>query len=111
VSLEIQNWPVVKKPHIESYSRRRLLVRQIFALLNTAAAHNIVVNTANRLDIAISRFFLVKFCGVFQRLRAVTAGEALIQRLPLMPYTLRLSFSSVHAPIISLSVHLSLLIL
>jgi hypothetical protein len=78
VSLEIQNWPVVKQPHIESYSRRRLLVRQSFALLDTAAAHNIVVNTANRLDIAISRFFLVKLCGAFQRLKAVTAGAALI---------------------------------
>ena len=66
-------------------------------VLDTTAAHNIVVNTANRSDIASPAFF-AKFRGAFQRLRAVTAGEALIQRLPLMPYMLRLSFSSVQAP-------------
>jgi hypothetical protein len=43
----------------------------------------------------VSIFLFVEFCGAFQRLRTVTAGEALIQWLPLMSYTLRPSFSLV----------------
>jgi hypothetical protein len=66
---------------------------------------------ANRLNIPVSSFLFVEFCGVFQRLRTVTAGEALIQRLPLMSYTLRPSFSLGSRSFISMSAHLSLLIL
>jgi hypothetical protein len=54
-------------------------------VLDKAAAHNIVANTENLLTIPISKFFFVEFAA-FQRPRTVTAVEALIQRLPLMPY-------------------------
>ena len=37
------------------------------------APANIVVNSANRLNIPVSSFLFVEVCGVFHRLRTVTA--------------------------------------